>query len=372
MATTPNLPGLPFHPGAGLNQPPSGGATIGEQLTAKAQPLPVIAQPAQPPPRPNVQSIVDDPKFQALSGGAQIEVLSHVDPNFAALSGEAQQEVLTHLKPAAPPKKYLPGREFGMDVARGMGLDADRIKSAEDKGGQGEALKEIGSQVLEGLKGVLKDPLSPLSSASSNFEEAVKSGSPGKIIGALSTILGGAEAAEKGTSVAGKMVKALPSAEHAAQALREVKGAAGDIPIDMAKPGNTALELYTQAQRGATMPKVVRDFVTRATKPGAEPITYAEAKDFQSNVSALSAEERMQTKAPTLRLIGQLNSDLKGSLQNAAAVAGKGEKFADAMKEYHNAMRLRGFSEQAIKAAIGAGLTAAGIAGVKKIWDWAQ
>jgi hypothetical protein len=96
-----------------------------------------------------------------------------------------------------PPKKYLPGREFGMDVARGMGLDADAIKAAEDMGGQRAAFAELGSQVLHGLKGVLMDPLSPISGASSNFEEAVKSGSPGQIVGALSSILGGAEGAEK-------------------------------------------------------------------------------------------------------------------------------------------------------------------------------
>jgi hypothetical protein len=112
---------------------------------------------------------------------------------------------------APAPKQYLPGRAFGMDVARGMGLDADKIAAAEDSGGQGAALKELGSQVLEGLKGVLKDPLSPIGGAATNFEDAVKSGSPGKIVGALSGILGGAEGSE-GTAVPARAAETVKNA----------------------------------------------------------------------------------------------------------------------------------------------------------------
>jgi hypothetical protein len=323
--------------------------------------------PAQPAPQaPNIQSIVADPKFKALPAEAQVQVLSHIDPHFANLPGEAQQQVLAHMT-AAPPKQYLPGRQFGMEVAKGMGLDAEKIKAAEDAGGQGEGLKEIGRQVFEGLSGfgmsVLKDPFNaakPITAAASNIENAVKQKSPGQLVGALSTVLGPAEGASK-------IAEALPSAERAAQALGEVKGAAGKIPIDMAKPGATALELYTQAQRGASMPKVVRDFVNRATKPESDPITYAEAKDFQSNVSSLSAEERMQAKPATLRLIGQLNSDLKASLEDAADTVGKGQQFADAMKEYHNAMQLKGFSGKAMKILVGSALGVTGLGIAKKI-----
>jgi len=104
----------------------------------------------------------------------------------------------------AQPKNYLPGRAFGMDVAKGMGLDAERIKSAEDTDGMEGALKELGGQVLEGLKGTLKDPFNIVKGPSGNFEEALKSGSPGQIVGALSSILGGAEGAEKTGEMAGK------------------------------------------------------------------------------------------------------------------------------------------------------------------------
>jgi hypothetical protein len=186
--------------------------------------------------------------------------------------------------------------------------------------------------------------------------------------------VGGAAAVKAGRAI-GDI--AIPSTEHAGAALSQVRSAAGDIPIDMTKPGATALELYTQSQRGATLPKVVRDFVNRATKPDSEPITYAEAKDFQSNVSSLSADERMSLKPNTKRLVGQLNADLKDSLEGAADVVGKGDQFSDAMAEYHKAMQLRGLKEDAIEAlkshmvkavVTGAGITGGGLI-LKKLFS---
>ena len=69
----------------------------------------------------------------------------------------------------------------------------------------------------------------------------------------------------------------------------------------------------------------------------------------------------MQTKPNTLRLIGQLNQDLKGSLADAADTVGKGQQFTDAMREYHNAMKLKGWTDTAINAAWKTALGAAGV-----------
>ena len=64
-------------------------------------------------------------------------------------------------------------------------------------------------------------------------------------------------------------------------------------------------------------------------------------------------------KPNTVRLLGQLNQNLKTSLESAADTAGKGDAFVSAMKEYHNAMRIKGMTETAIeqawKAALGSG-----------------
>lgn len=181
--------------------------------------------------------------------------------------------------------------------------------------------------------------------------------------------VGGAAGAVASGYAASKVGSLIPSTAHAGQQLQDVRATAGNIPIDTSKAGDTALQLYEQSQRGAVLPKSVRQFVMRVTAPDSEPITYAEAKDFQSNVSRLSANERMNLNPNTARLVGQLNANLKASLTDAAEVSGKGQQFVDAMKEYHNAMRLKGFTDAAIKAAIGAAIGGLGIAGAKTMWN---
>lgn len=165
---------------------------------------------------------------------------------------------------------------------------------------------------------------------------------------------------------------AVPSTERAGAALQDIKSTVGDVPINTAKPGNTALDIYTQSQRGATLPSSVGKLVRRLTAPDSPPMTYAEAKDFQSNISKLSADEQMKLNPNTRRLVGKLNQDLKSSLEDAADTAGKGQQFQDAMKEYHNAMRIKGWSESAIDAAWKAALTGAGIYGIGKIFGLAK
>lgn len=196
----------------------------------------------------------------------------------------------------------------------------------------------------------------------------------GEKVGApeLGEDIGAAVGSVAGGLGGGKTSELLPNAAKAGASLGNVKIAAGDVPIDMAKPGNTALELWTQSERGANLPAAVRKFVQRATKPGSEPITYEEAKDFQSNVSALSANEKMNLKPNTARLLGQLNADLKESLETAADTKGKGEQFTQAMKEYHNAMRLSNLTDEVKAALWKAALAGAGIYGVKKFWDASQ
>lgn len=179
-----------------------------------------------------------------------------------------------------------------------------------------------------------------------------------------------------GTMGAAKAVgaasNAIPSASRAGQAFQDIKSAAGSVPINTAKVGDSALELYTQAQRGASLPLAVRKLVVRLTTPDAEPLTYSEAKDFQSNISSLSANEKMSLKPNQVRLVGKLNADLKASLEDAADTVGKGQQFADAMKEYHNAMKIRGYSDAAIDAAWKAALGSAGVYGAAKIFGLAK
>jgi hypothetical protein len=183
----------------------------------------------------------------------------------------------------------------------------------------------------------------------------------------------GAAAAFVPVGGAAKVVdEALPNAQRAGAALQDVKTVAGAVPINTAKVGDAALDLYEQSQRGATLPKAVRQLVVRMTAPNAEPLTYAEAKDFQSNISALSANEKMSLNAKTARLVGQLNSTLKDALTDAADVEGKGQQFTQAMQEYHRAMQVRDFSDDAKAFAFKTALKAAGLYGVGRLLGMGQ
>lgn len=129
---------------------------------------------------------------------------------------------------AAPPpltsRKYLPGREFGMNVARGMGLDVEKIAAAEEAGGQLSGAGEIGRQALTGLGrfagSVLKDPfriVDPLHAMASSVETAIKEKSPGQFLGASAAILGGAEGVTKAPGVVRAAARPVVAATEAAR-----------------------------------------------------------------------------------------------------------------------------------------------------------
>jgi hypothetical protein len=77
----------------------------------------------------------------------------------------------------------------------------------------------------------------------------------------------------------------------------------------------------------------------------------------------------MNLNANTKRLVGQLNANLKESLEGAADVQGKGQQFAQAMSEYHQAMTIRGMTDEAKTLLWKAALSSVGLYGAKKIWD---
>lgn len=152
---------------------------------------------------------------------------------------------------------------------------------------------------------------------------------------------------------------AIPSAERAGAALGQLKKDAGNIPVNVDKIRGIVGDLVQNESTGGTLPSAVKKFVTRVAETGPNnPLNYADAKDFQSNISALTASDKMGSNANTKRLVTELNSQLKGALKEATDVIGKGDTFTQAMQEYHQAMKLAGWKEDAIehgwKVALGA------------------
>lgn len=151
--------------------------------------------------------------------------------------------------------------------------------------------------------------------------------------------------AEGATALSSTIAKNLPSSLRASAGgtLGSLKAGVGNVPVNTSEFGDTALELWTQSQRGSTLPAAVRKLVNRITNPGSEPITYAETKDFQSNISNLLknpvGEEGAALKNPnTYRLVTELNQKLKASLEEASQLGGAAPgTFTGAMKQYSDA-----------------------------------
>ena len=150
--------------------------------------------------------------------------------------------------------------------------------------------------------------------------------------------------APEGAGAAGKM---LPSTEKAGKLLEAVEQAAGHVPIDVNGPGAAAMKVQEMAQSGATMPKIVRDFLNRVTKPGTQPLTFAEARRFYENATRISFDEANRLNPKAKYLLTKFTKALDESLQDAADSVGQLKNYGKAMKEYKTAAKFRGFKERA-------------------------
>lgn len=242
-------------------------------------------------------------------------------------------------------------RPSGFSPYLGMDMEA-KSQAAADAGAADQQRKAEGRSTLYRAAVPIAESVGANVPA---MEDASRRGDPTGVLAAATASAAPIVAAEgirQGLSPLAKAaIDRLPSSTRAGAALGEIKSTVGNVPIDVSKVGNSALEMWTQGDRGGNLPPAVRKLVQRLAKPGSDPITYEEAKDFQSNISNLSTNEKMNLKPNTVRLLGQLNEDLKSSLADAADTQGKGAQFQSAMKEYHNAMKIRGYSDAAISSA---------------------
>jgi len=241
------------------------------------------------------------------------------DPEPALPSGYSLDQPST-------PKQYLLGRDIGMRVAKGMGFDADALKAAEDRGGEGEAWSELGRQFVQGLKGMALDPLSPISQTASNFQEAIKSRDWAQIAGAASTILGGAESTRTG----------LEATSAGTRLGREAVGAAIHTPEGELTPGAETVGRVAGGAVGAGAGALVgHEYLGAAAgyKLGPtlmgqifpEPNSIAEARQqaaaYQSKAQDLMTRGRQQEaldRAAAIRQARQQKLDALKAKQQAA------------------------------------------------------
>lgn len=148
-----------------------------------------------------------------------------------------------------------------------------------------------------------------------------------------------------------KAVEALPNAARAGRGFQEVMSAARHVPVDVNAPGQVALRIQELADRGASMPMVVRKFLGRITDPAKADLTYEEARDFASNISRLSADEYGRLTPVIAREVASLRASLNQAIGGAAAKAGKLAEYRSAMSEYASAMHLQQMITDALEGA---------------------
>jgi hypothetical protein len=164
--------------------------------------------------------------------------------------------------------------------------------------------------------------------------------------------------------VPGAVRAIAPSAKiaEAGTALESVSKAAGHLPIDVAGPGQAALDAERLASAGGTMPKVMSDFLERTSNPQKPPLTFSEARDFYSNASRLSSAEYSSLTPVMQRAVGDFRAALDASLTKTAGQVGMGDVYDQAMQQYRTAMQrqatireLKGVAKGVVKEGIGVG-----------------
>lgn len=215
------------------------------------------------------------------------------------------------------------------------------------------------------------------------MEQSAAEGDPAGVMGHAAAPLAVAAATEglaRGVpAVAAAAKDALPSARlaNAGEAFQAVSKVAGKHTVPVTSGLSDSLLQYQQlVDAGGSRSLAVSKLLNRVTDPTKGPLTYDEARLFQSNISRLSADEAQRLTPVMKRQVGQIASELNGAVENTAASTGQLAKFQSAMKEYSAAKTLEARMEVLKKYGIKAGLAALGggaaAAGAKLAYDVSQ
>lgn len=190
------------------------------------------------------------------------------------------------------------------------------------------------AQTLEGLASIPQHPIAGPVKAVGGIAKALT------IPGLMATGGGGAAAA----------VDAIPSAAYAGQRLNNIAEAVGnaDVPLNRSLAPLQRLAELNQNGGSGSAPAGVMQLLERSQ--AIAPMGYPTARDFASNISALSGAEKLASKPQVLAQMGVLRSGLHGDIADSLGVLGP--EYLDAIKEYARAQSLK---TAATRAAVGLG-----------------
>jgi hypothetical protein len=142
-----------------------------------------------------------------------------------------------------------------------------------------------------------------------------------------------------------KGIGAIPTTKKAGAKFQQVQAKAKDIPLNLKKADDVALEAVEMGGRGGdpgtgyTLPKVFRDYMRRRER--SPEMTYETGRKFASKAGDLSAAEKQAYEGAMQGKITQFSRALDESNRAAAESVGMGKVYDQAMKEYRQAMTIR-------------------------------
>jgi hypothetical protein len=199
-------------------------------------------------------------------------------------------------------------------------------------------------------------------------------GHPGK--GFIDLLSGASKAATipsllTGAPAASEAIDAIPSSARAAEILASVAKDAGDVPVMPTRVWPELQRFRELADSGGTMRKPVTNLINRfgnMIRKG--PVRYNEARDFYSNLTALSSEDAAKLNPVMRRQMGIIANAFKDDIGQAAAQVNRASDYYAGIREYAKAAQLKRAALYMVKRfLIPAAATAGAGAAAKAGWD---
>lgn len=147
-----------------------------------------------------------------------------------------------------------------------------------------------------------------------------------------------------------KVADFIPTTENAAKLLNQVKADAGAVEVNLSRSKAELFRAKELADAAGKMPSGLNKFLKRVTgptvdqlskgKPVSKPLTYNEARDIYTNITQLSADDKLKMSPVMKRQVALLAKALKADIGDAAEQVGQGAKYYAGMKEYSKAKKL--------------------------------
>ena len=245
--------------------------------------------------------------------------------------------------PAAVDQSRQPGGVYGPAGAREQGYGTNKEQALRAGEQIGSALSAVAPVMTFGASlpvqaaiGAAAGALGTKSQGGTNLQ-ALRNAAIGGAVPATAEYLPAARQA------------LLPTLEEAGAKFAPVEAAAAKVPINTAPARALTEQAAEYGQAGSTVPKVLRNFMSR-TNPqtgfplpeGAEStpqMLYPEGRKFAENAGRLSAQEAMESNPQMRRLTAQFAEALKTANRDAAAKVGMADAYDDAMQSYRGASR---------------------------------